>query len=154
MIFCLKLHEVHDRNYLLFGRCIQHIQVLYTSQRWHFVDKNFRSLSFGCYECNTILGNLTVTRHYDPVDYDNLCSNSDYDKRRKIHPKLTESFLQTEDIRNCYDSYRMLESAKAKQYMDRAEIILNGLSGFCGSISWLSSSKSVVCISLAGFKNT
>ena len=98
------------------------IQVLYTSQRWHFVDKNFRSLSFGCYECNTILGNLTVTRHYDPVDYDNLCSNSDYDKRRKIHPKLTESFLQTEDVRNCYDSYRMLESAKSKEYMDRTEI--------------------------------
>lgn len=98
------------------------IQILYTSQRWHFVDKNFRSLSFGCYECNTILGNLTFTRLYDPVDYDNLCSNSDYEKRRKIHPKVTESFLQTEEIRECYDSYKMLESAKSKQYMDRAEI--------------------------------
>ena len=98
------------------------IQILYTSQRWHCVDKNFRSLSFGCYECNTILGNLTVTRLFDPVDYDNRCSHSDYDKRRKIHPKITDSFLQTEDIRNCYDSYRMLESAKAKPYMDREEI--------------------------------
>lgn len=98
------------------------IQILYTSQRWHFVDKNFRSLSFGCYECNTLLGNLTFTRLYDPVDYDNLCSNSDYDKRRKIHPKMTVSFLQTEDIRNCYDSYKMLESAKVKQYMDRTEL--------------------------------
>ncbi len=98
------------------------IQILYTSQRWHFVDKNFRSLSFGCYECNTLLGNLTFTRLYDPVDYDNLCSNSDYDKRRKIHPKMTVSFLQNEDLRNCYDSYRMLESAKAKQYMDRTEL--------------------------------
>lgn len=98
------------------------IQILYTSQRWHFVDKNFRSLSFGCYECNTILGNLTYTRHYDPVDYDNLCSNSDYDRRRKIKPRITESFLQTEELRNCYDSYKMLESAKSKQYMDRSEL--------------------------------
>lgn len=98
------------------------IQILYTAQRWHFVDKNFRSLSFGCYECNTLLGNLTFTRHYDPVDYDNLCSNSDYDKRRKIHPKMTVSFLQNEDLRNCYDSYRMLESAKSKEYMDRTEL--------------------------------
>ena len=97
------------------------IQILYTSQRWHFVDKNFRSLSFGCYECKTLLGNLTITRLYDPVDYDNLCSNSDYDKRRRIHPKVTTSFLQNEDLRNCYDSYQMLESAKSKQYMDRAE---------------------------------
>lgn len=98
------------------------IQVLYTSQRWHFVDKNFRSLSFGCYECNTLLNNLTFIRHYDPVDYDNLCSNSDYDKRRKIHPKYTVSFLQNEELRNCYDSYKMLESAKSKQYMDRKEL--------------------------------
>lgn len=97
------------------------IQILYTAQRWHFVDKNFRSLSFGCYECGTILGNLSYCRLYDPIDYDNLCSNSDYDKRRKIHPKFTESFLQTENLRNCYDSYKMLESAKSKDYMDRTE---------------------------------
>lgn len=98
------------------------IQILYTAQRWHFVDKNFRSLSFGCYECNTILGNLSYTRLYDPVDYDNLCSQSDYEKRRKIKPLFTRSFLQTKDLRNCYNSYKMLESAKSKEYMDREEI--------------------------------
>lgn len=98
------------------------IQILYTSQRWHFVDKNFRSLSFGCYECNTLLSNLTYIRLYDPIDYDNLCSNSDYDKRRKIHSKMTLSFLQDEDLRNCYDSYKMLESAKSKDYLDREEV--------------------------------
>lgn len=98
------------------------IQILYTAQRWHFVDKNFRSLSFGCYECNTICGCLTITRMYDPVDYDNLCSNSDYDKRRKIHPIKTDSFIQTEALRDCYDSYQMLESAKTKEYMDRQEV--------------------------------
>ena len=98
------------------------IQILYTSQRWHFVDKNFRSLSFGCYDCNTILGGLTSTRLYDPVDYDNLCSNSDYNKRRKIRPLRVESFLQTDSLRNCYDSYKMLESAKSKDYMERTEI--------------------------------
>lgn len=98
------------------------IQILYTAQRWHFVDKNFRSLSFGCYECNTICGCFTVTRMYDPVDYDNLCSNSDYDKRRRIHPIKSDSFLQTEDLRNCYDSYKMLETAKSKEYMGRDEV--------------------------------
>ena len=98
------------------------IQILYTSQRWHFVDKNFRSLSFGCYECATLLGCFTITRLYDPVDYDNLCSNSDYDKRRRIHPIKTDSFIQTDDLRNCYDSYKMLESAKSKEYMDRGEV--------------------------------
>lgn len=97
------------------------IQILYTAQRWHFVDKNFRSLSFGCYECSTIFGCFTMTRLFDPVDYDNLCSNSDYEKRRRIKPIKVDSFIQTDELRNCYDSYKMLESAKSKDYMDREE---------------------------------
>lgn len=103
------------------------IQILYTAQRWHFVDKNFRSLSFGCYECNTVLGRYTFAKYYDPVDYDNLCSQSDYDKRRKIKPIKYMDFVQTEELRNCYNSYLMLESAKSKDYMDREELkIVNG----------------------------
>jgi hypothetical protein len=103
------------------------IQILYTAQRWHFVDKNFRSLSFGCYECNTILGIYTIAKMYDPVDYDNLCSQSDYDKRRKIRPIKYMDFLQNDKLRNCYNSYLMLESAKSKEYMSRDEI--NAING-------------------------
>ena len=98
------------------------VQILYTAQRWHFVDKNFRSLSFGCYECSTIAGCLTVTRLYDPIDYDNLCNQSDYDRRSRIRPLKTDSFLQTDVLRNSYNSYRMLETAKSKEYMDRNEM--------------------------------
>lgn len=98
------------------------IQILYTAQRWHFVDKNFRSLSFGCYECNTFMGRYTFAKMYDPVDYDNLCSQSDYEKRRRIRPQKVMDFLQTDLLRNCYDSYKMLESAKAKEYLSRDEI--------------------------------
>ena len=98
------------------------IQILYTSQRWHFVDKNFRSLSFGCWDCSTFLGSYTFAKLYDPVDYDNLCSQSDYEKRRKIKPKRYIDFIQTKDLRTCYDSYKMLESAKSKDYMDRTEL--------------------------------
>lgn len=98
------------------------IQILYTAQRWHFVDKNFRSLSFGCYECNTLLGCYTITKMYDPIDYDNLCSNSDYEKRRRIRALRTDSFVQTESLRNCYDSYKMLETAMSKEYMERDEV--------------------------------
>lgn len=98
------------------------IQLLYTAQRWHFVDKNFRTLSFGCYECSTILGCYTVAKLYDPVDYDNLCSQSDYDKRMRIKPHSYFSFVQTDKLRACYDSYQMLESAKSKEYLSRDEL--------------------------------
>lgn len=98
------------------------IQILYTAQRWHFVDKNFRSLSFGCYECKSILGCYTIARMYDPVDYENLCSEYDYNRRRKIKPIKIIDFYQTDSIRSCYDSYKMLETAKSKEYMSREEI--------------------------------
>lgn len=98
------------------------IQILYTAQRWHFVDKNFRTLSFGCYECSTILGCFTVAKLYDPVDYDNLCSQSDYDRRMKIKPESCFSFVQTAALRDSYDSFQMLASAKSKEYMSRDEI--------------------------------
>lgn len=98
------------------------IQILYTAQRWHFVDKNFRSLSFGCYECNTKFGCYTVAKRYDPVDYDNLCSQSDYDRRRKIKPEKVVYFIQDESLRDSYNSFKMLESAKSKEYMSREEM--------------------------------
>lgn len=98
------------------------IQILYTAQRWHFVDKNFRTLSFGCYECSTVLGSYTIAKRYDPVDYDNLCSQSDYDKRMRIKPETHFSFFQSEKLRNCYDSFQMLESAKSKEYLSRNEV--------------------------------
>lgn len=98
------------------------IQILYTAQRWHFVDKNFRSLSFGCYECSTVLGCYTIAKLYDPVDYDNLCSQSDYDRRMKIKPISYFSFIQSVALRDCYNSYQMLESAKSKEYLSRDEL--------------------------------
>lgn len=98
------------------------VQILYTSQRWHFVDKNFRSLSFGCYECGTIAGRYTYCRLFDPVDYDNYCSQSDYNLRMRIKPLKIERFIQTDALRNSYDSFKMLQSAKAKEYMNREEL--------------------------------
>ena len=44
------------------------IQILYTAQRYHFVDKNFRSLTFGCYDCGTFFNRFTFALKYDTVD--------------------------------------------------------------------------------------
>lgn len=98
------------------------IQILYTSQKWHFVDKNFRSLSFGCYECHCILGRFTTAAMYDADDYEQITSTVDVSQRHRIHPKKRVTFIQSDDLRNCYDSYKMLQTAKSKEYMDRTEI--------------------------------
>ena len=98
------------------------IQILYTSQRWHFVDKNFRSLSFGCYDCKTIMGRFTISSLFDPEDYDEKCSTAKVDDKRKIHAKTRDSFIQTKKERDAFDSYKMLLTAKAKEYMTREEL--------------------------------
>lgn len=98
------------------------IQILYTSQRWHFVDKNFRSLSFGCYDCKTILGRFTISSLYDSDDYDEKCSSVKVDDKRKIHAKVRKCFIQTKKEREAFDSYKMLLTAKSKDYMTREEI--------------------------------
>lgn len=97
------------------------IRVYYTSQRYHFVDKNFRSLSFGVSDCRTLMGRFTIVKTYDPVDYEEIQSQNTIDKKRKVRPRRIVSFIQTKKTRDCYDSFKMLESAKGKEYMSREE---------------------------------
>ncbi len=98
------------------------IQILYTSQRWHFVDKNFRSLSFGCYDCKTIMGRFTIASLFDPEDYDQKCSSVKVEDKQKIHAKVRKCFIQTKKEREAFDSYKMLLTAKSKDYMTREEL--------------------------------
>lgn len=100
------------------------IRILYTSQRWHFVDKNFRSLSFGCYDCKTIMGRFTIASMFDPEDYDQKCGTLEVEKKQKIHAKVRKSFIQTKKERDAFDSYKMLLTAKDKEYMTREELAL------------------------------
>lgn len=98
------------------------IRIYYTSQRFHFVDKNFRSLSFTVADCKTILGRYTVVKNYDIIDYEELVETVQVGKKIKIRPVKVDFFIQDDKIRNSYDSFKMLETAKSKEYMTRNEI--------------------------------
>ena len=98
------------------------IRIYYTSQRFHFVDKNFRSLSFGINDCSTVMGRYTIVKTYDLVDYEEIQNQPAVDRKRKIRPKKIISFVQTKKERDCYDSFKMLETAKSKEYMTREEV--------------------------------
>ena len=97
-------------------------RILYTAQRYARVDKVFRELSFLVGDCRTIFGRYTVVRWYDTEDYEMIQSTPDVNKRMKIKPRKKTKFIQTDFIRDNYNSYQMLESAKSKEYMDRNEI--------------------------------
>lgn len=95
--------------------------ICYTAQRWARVDKVFRELTHKCYECKTLFKRLTITKGYDWEDYEMLLSQTDVSRKMKIHPSRY-SFIQTDQIRESYDSYQMLKSARDKIYMDRVDI--------------------------------
>jgi len=98
-------------------------QILYTAQRWNRVDKVFRELTHYCIECNTIFKRWTRLRYYFWEDYESKQSTPQVELRRRIRPIKTIGFIQDDDIRDSYDSFKMLESAKSKEYMDRTDIV-------------------------------
>lgn len=95
--------------------------ICYSAQRWGRVDKVFRELSHKCYECKTLFKRLTITKAFDWEDYEMYVNSTDVRTRMKIHSRRY-SFIQTDQIRNSYNSFKMLKSARDKMYMDRTEI--------------------------------
>lgn len=96
-------------------------QILYTAQRWNRVDKVFRELTHYAIDCSTVLGRLTRLKYYHWMDYENLQATNILDKKMKIKPVKVDSFVQSDYLRTLYDSYKMLETAKTKEYIDRFE---------------------------------
>lgn len=97
------------------------IKIMYSAQRYNRVDKVFRELTQQAVMCNTILGRLTKMRYYHWEDYEQLNVSNSIDNKLKIRQMKTHSFVQTDYLRNLYNSYKMLESAKSKDYLTLQE---------------------------------
>lgn len=95
-------------------------QIIYTTQDYTTVDKNFRRLTQKVLACKTRFGRYTSVRRYDRENFEQLDKEVNVNRKMKIRSSRY-SFIQTDDLRNSYDSYKMLESAKSKQYIDREE---------------------------------
>lgn len=99
-------------------------RIYYTCQRFGRIDKIFRELTITMTDCKTHFGRLTSLKTYDCDDYAQLINQTDVNLKMKVRPIKKKTFIQTDFIRNCYDSYQMLESAKNTDYMDRVELAL------------------------------
>lgn len=95
-------------------------QIIYTTQDYTTVDKNFRRLTQKVWACKTRFGRYTSVRRYAREDFEQLDNEINVNKKMKIRSSRY-SFIQTDKLRNSYDSYKMLESAKSKQYLNREE---------------------------------
>lgn len=96
-------------------------QIIGTAQRYGRVDKVFRELCTHVGECRTIFGRLTTVKWYGWEEYEQLINVTDISRKMKIRARKVR-FVQTDDLRNAYDSFQMLESAKTKEYQTQQEI--------------------------------
>lgn len=102
-------------------------RIYYTAQRYNRVDKVFRELSFRVGDCKTLFGRYTRVKWYDTEDYEQLQQSYRVEDRMKLKCYKKDKFIQTDDIRDSYDSYQMLESAKSKEYISQQEIVAKRL---------------------------
>ena len=87
----------------------QRILILCSSQVFTRVAKPLREQAFKVIECRTYFGRYTTCKYYDGVEYSDTFDYSDDTKFSK-RPRIDyHSFVQSDKLRDCYDSYALIE---------------------------------------------
>lgn len=96
-------------------------QIVGTAQRYMRVDKTIRELCTHVIECRkAYFGRVTKLKKYDVDTYEQMLAETDVMRKRKT-PCSRYSFIQTDKLRNSYDTLQMLETAKTKEYVSASE---------------------------------
>lgn len=90
----------------------QGIKVLASSQVFSRVSKPLREQCFEVVECYTWGGRWTFQKCFDADDYNAFIDSPNIDKKFAVPRKWRKNFVQTDDIREKYDSYAVIKSMK------------------------------------------
>lgn len=82
------------------------------TQDYNMLDISFRRLCLYVYHCKTRFHRLTIFKKYLVEDYEQLINEKNVDKKRKIKPLQRTSFVQTDELRQMYDTFEMVEDLK------------------------------------------
>ena len=99
----------------------QRIKIVATSQVFTRVVKQLREQCYEVVECKTFFGRWTKQKCYDADDYNYIIDNPTPERRFKTRKKWKYSFVQSNFIRNLFDSYSVVESIKQKEFINRNE---------------------------------
>lgn len=101
------------------------MQIFATTQRWNFLDKQLRDIAATVTVTRMAFkhpfSRMATTYTYDAADYDLCYSNPNYT------PVCigTGVYVQTDKIRNLYDTAELVESMLSAEYVSDAEIAEN-----------------------------
>lgn len=97
----------------------QRIKILLTSQVYTRVVKQIREQCFEVVECKTLLGRWTREKCFDAEDYNLLIDNPNPEKKFKMPKMWRYSFIQSDFIRNLYNSYEVVEKMKKEDFIKK-----------------------------------
>lgn len=97
----------------------QRICILASSQVFTRISKPLREQSYIIVECKTIFGRYTKLKYIDADDYLEYSENPTLKKRLKLHAKRVDSFVQTDVLRSCYNSYELIRRLSREGFCSR-----------------------------------
>lgn len=103
----------------------QGIKILATSQVFTRVAKPIREQTFEVVECKTLLGRWTFQRWYDPLHYEHWIQNPD--KKANLSTIGRHSFVQSDELRELFDSYAVIDALD--QRVEEDEKVINAFFG-------------------------
>lgn len=98
----------------------QRVKIIASAQFFSRVAKPLREQAMTVVSCNTFLGRLTVNREYDSLDYAMVVDNP-LVVRGKIKPLRKSSFVQSDFLRRCYDTYAKVERMCKTDFSRRSD---------------------------------
>lgn len=88
----------------------QRICILCTSQVFSRLAKPLREQCYEVVQCKTNFKRLTRLRCYDALDYNTAIDKNDFlEALSKLKTKWKYTFVQSDDLRNMYDTYSVVE---------------------------------------------
>ncbi len=96
----------------------QRVKIVATAQVFSRVAKPIREQAFSVVCCRTYFGRLTRNVEYDAAEY--VTVETPYQVKSKCKPLLKKTFVQSNKLRYCYDTYEKIERMKHIEFLPRA----------------------------------
>lgn len=97
----------------------QCVKIVATAQVFSRVVKQIREQTFSVVVCRTFAQRWTFCREYDAKDFEAYCDSPVMNK--KIRSLWKYSFVQSNRLRSCYDTYAIIERMKSLDFIARGE---------------------------------
>lgn len=98
----------------------QRVKIVATAQFYSRVAKPLREQANTVVACSTFKGRFTRNKEYDAVDYAVVLDNPNVVKK-KLRPLSKSSFVQSDDLRGCFDTWEKIERMQKIDFIPRNE---------------------------------